>query len=62
MIIQPGDRLRLLGGILQLQNDRLKQVLQFILIWLVLEDIGAQNSVALETGYWRGHSLGSIKF
>ena len=62
MNIQPADRLRLLGDMLQLQYDRdLYKTLQFILIWPMLEDAGVTDSVGLETGSWRSHCLASIK-
>ena len=37
----PADRFRLLGGVLQLQNDRLVQILLFILILPTVEDVWA---------------------
>ena len=45
------DRLRLLGGMLQL-----------IPSWPIVEDVGISDNVKLETGSGRGHCLASMKF
>ena len=62
MNIQPDDRLRLLGAMLQMQNDMWLKMLQFVWILPVRGDVGITDSVGLETGHWRGHSLASVKF
>ena len=36
------------------------KMLLFTLIWPINEDIG--DSVGLGIGYWKGHSLGSMKY
>ena len=40
----------------------IKQNVAVHLDWPIMEDVGASDSVGLETGYWKGHSLGSMKF
>ena len=53
MNIQPADRLRLLGDMLQVQNDMLGKMLQF-------GEIDITDNVGLETGSWRGRCLASV--
>ena len=60
MNIQPADRLRLLGVMLQFQNDRPMHVVVRLDL-ACHRDVGAAESVGLETGSWRGHSLASMK-
>ena len=62
MHIQPADRLRLLGAMLQLQNDKLVQNVAVRLDLAVIRDVGVADSVGLETGSWRGHCLASMRF
>ena len=62
MNIQPADRLRLLGSMLQLQNDRVMQNVAVCLHLACHREVGIVVRVGLETESWRGHCLVSMKF